>query len=82
MDPVTQTALIAEFSKHGILGGVIIALAGAAWVFWTWGKAQSAQRIEDHAKFGDRLVGLVEKGVDVQKDTNVVLEIIKEKVSK
>ncbi len=81
MDPATLSAVAAEFMKQGIIGAVVVVLLVVVGVLWKKYTDVQDARLKDMASFMEKISLLVEKMMTAQKDTNTILEIIRDRVS-
>ena len=81
MDPSVLSTVAQKFLEQGIIGGVAVILVGVAIALWRAYENAQAARLTDAKDFMDKYVTMLEKSMSAQKDTQTILEVIKERVS-
>jgi hypothetical protein len=81
MDPATLSVVAAEFMKQGIIGAVVVVLLVVVGVLWKKYTDVQEARLKDMNSFMEKFGVILEKTMVAQKDTNTILEIIRDRVS-
>lgn len=80
MDPSTVGAAGTKFLESGVLGAVIVVLLATSAALWRAYANANEARIKEGDEAAGRYVTLLEKVMASMNDTNVILQIVKDRL--